>query len=88
MAISPGVYRIRNAQTRTIFDLSREKGFNIHGVRQHDGANQQWFIQRSGEGVTFKNVESGQYAYTTSLHNGSKLFGSGNFTVWNLSQEE
>ncbi|CUA74394.1 hypothetical protein RSOLAG22IIIB_11188 [Rhizoctonia solani] len=87
MIIAPGVYRIRNAKTKTIFDLSREKGFKIHGFGQHDGANQHWFVQQSGEGVTLKNVESGHYAYTTSLQNGSKLFGSGNFSVWDLSRD-
>ncbi|KEP49159.1 ricin-type beta-trefoil lectin domain protein [Rhizoctonia solani 123E] len=87
MTIAPGVYRIRNAKTKTIFDLSREKGFRIHGHGQHDGPNQHWFVQHLGEGVILKNVESGQFVYTTSLHNGSKLFGSGNFTVWNISRD-
>ncbi|KAG8730576.1 hypothetical protein FRC11_006386, partial [Ceratobasidium sp. 423] len=45
-----------------------------------------WFVQLTGEGVALRNFEAGHYAYTTSAHNGSRLFGSGNFTTWNLSQ--
>ncbi|KAH7335868.1 hypothetical protein B0J17DRAFT_719515 [Rhizoctonia solani] len=46
-----------------------------------------WFVQPSGEGVVFRNFESGQYAYTTSVKNGSSLLGSSHFTTWHLYQD-
>ncbi|CAE6516453.1 unnamed protein product [Rhizoctonia solani] len=86
MPIPPGVYRIKNAETGSIFTLSKSEGFGIQGWRQNGQANQHWFVQYMGDGVVFKNVESGQYAYvpTGSLANHLKLFGSGTPTVWAL----
>ncbi|KDN33899.1 hypothetical protein RSAG8_13016, partial [Rhizoctonia solani AG-8 WAC10335] len=88
MKISPGVYRIRNVGTNTMLDLGRSEGFAIRGWAQNDQPNQHWFVILSGNEVVLKNVESGQYAYipSASIRNGSKLFGSGNFTTWNLNQ--
>ncbi|CUA67717.1 hypothetical protein RSOLAG22IIIB_07554 [Rhizoctonia solani] len=86
MVISPGVYRIKNAETNTIFELGRTEDSGVCSRRQNDQTNQHWFVQPSGDGVVFKNVESGQYAYTpiTSIRNGSRLFGSGTSITWSL----
>lgn len=40
MTVSPGTYRIRNAKSGTIFDLSRQDGHDVHGWQQHDQNNQ------------------------------------------------
>ncbi|KAG8709114.1 hypothetical protein FRC11_005895 [Ceratobasidium sp. 423] len=86
MTISPGVYRIKNAKTNTVVDQGGSAN-KIHGVEQHGGANQQWFVQLSGDGIVFRNVEYGQYAYITSIQNGGRVFPSNNLTTWNLSQD-
>jgi len=84
--VSPGTYRIRNAKSHTIFDLSRKEGHEIHGWQEHDQNNQHWYLQRSGDGWFIKNVESGTYASVSGNNNGSKLRGSGNPFTWNLIQ--
>ncbi|CAE6448125.1 unnamed protein product [Rhizoctonia solani] len=86
MSISPGVYRIKNIKTNTVFDLQGGSSNKIHAWTQHHGINQQWFVQLSGDGVVFKNVQYGQFAYTTNIQNGGKLFPSINLTTWNLSR--
>ncbi|CAE6542742.1 unnamed protein product [Rhizoctonia solani] len=90
MALSPGVYRIRNARTNTYIDQKGSSTDVIHGWNyvQHDRADQHWFAQLSGDGVVFKNVEYGQYAYTTNIQNGGKVFASNNLIIWNLSRNE
>jgi len=87
MTISPGTYRIRNAKSGTIFDLSREEGHDVHGWQQHDQNNQHWYVQQAGGGFHIKNVEAGQFASVGGNHNGSKLRGSGNATTWDLRQD-
>lgn len=87
MTISPGTYRIRNAKSGTILDLSRKEGHEVHGWQQHDQNNQHWYVQRAGEGYHFKNVEAGQFASVNGTHNGSKVHGSGNPTTWDLREK-
>ncbi|CAE7234118.1 unnamed protein product [Rhizoctonia solani] len=84
MSISPGVYRIKNAEAQTMLELERSEGSGICVRQQNDQTNQHWFVHPSGDGVVLKNVESGQYAYApiTSLQNGCKLFGSSTPITW------
>ncbi|KAG9082431.1 hypothetical protein FRC06_005071, partial [Ceratobasidium sp. 370] len=84
--VSPGTYRIRNAKSHTILDLSRKEGQEVHGWQQHDQNNQHWYLQRHEDAWAIKNVESGTYASVSGNHNGSKLRGSSNPTRWNLIQ--
>ncbi|KAB5589228.1 hypothetical protein CTheo_7338 [Ceratobasidium theobromae] len=87
MTLSPGTYRIKNAKSYTVLDLSRKEGNQIHGWQEHNQGNQHWFVQRSGNGFVFKNVESGQYAYVERGGNGVRLHGSNNSTTWRVQQE-
>ncbi|CAE6400399.1 unnamed protein product [Rhizoctonia solani] len=90
MAIPPGVYRIRNAQTNTFVDQCGPSNDTIHSWSyvQHHRADQHWFVQLSGDGVALRNVEYGQYAYVTNIQNGGKVFASNNLITWNLSPHE
>ncbi|CAE6346903.1 unnamed protein product [Rhizoctonia solani] len=82
--MKPGTYRIVNLKSNTAII---ENHLGTVGWRKLEGSkNQQWFVQISGEGYRFKNVESGGYlAVSITGDWGNRVYCGGYPTTWTLA---
>ncbi|CAE6434720.1 unnamed protein product [Rhizoctonia solani] len=82
--VTPGTYRIRNVQSRTILDLGKVEWVNVIGWEQNGRDNQLWYVQREGGKFFLKNCAAGNYASVYNHHKGTRVHGCGNPLPWEL----
>ncbi|KAG9074432.1 hypothetical protein FRC06_010702 [Ceratobasidium sp. 370] len=87
--VQPGTYRIINVKSGTCITVKND--WDAVGWQKHDGRDQQWYVQRSGEGYRFKNCETGQYLCLVETRDSkeprTKVFCGVYPTTWDLRQE-
>ncbi|RDB22017.1 hypothetical protein Hypma_010816 [Hypsizygus marmoreus] len=54
-------YKITNAKSGTVVDLSGQDNRSIIGFPSHGGTNQQWALEWTNIGWTFRSVATGLY---------------------------
>ncbi|KAG5643460.1 hypothetical protein DXG03_000892 [Asterophora parasitica] len=82
-------YRITNAKSGTVIDLSGEDFKSIIGYPNHNGTNQQWTLNWTGVGWTFRSVSSGLYlAIDGSNTNGTRLVAVTTPFGWHIWHDE
>ncbi|KAK0468610.1 ricin B lectin domain-containing protein [Armillaria novae-zelandiae] len=90
MSVDSGsTYKIRNAKSGTILDLSGVDNTAIIGYPDHNGANQQWVLTWTGRSWTFRSVSSNQYlGLEGSAGNGTKLLAVAQPFEWHIWHDE
>ncbi|KAG9127895.1 hypothetical protein FRC07_007741 [Ceratobasidium sp. 392] len=87
--VQPGTYRIVSVASGTCIINYVDKPWEVVCWHRIDDRNQQWFVQRSGEGYHIKNCLNGLYltVYETSDTNPpAKVFCGPYPTTWELNQ--
>ncbi|RXW18262.1 hypothetical protein EST38_g7591 [Candolleomyces aberdarensis] len=79
-------YRIVNAKSGTVVDLSAKNGVSIAGWNFHGGQNQIWEASEEGGFWHFKNVSTGKYLAleNNNFRDGLKAVGSDNRYNWHI----
>ncbi|KAK7030860.1 hypothetical protein VNI00_013969 [Paramarasmius palmivorus] len=82
-------YRIINASSGTLLDLSQDDNRSIIGWPRNDGANQRWTVTWAGDGWTFKSVSSGMYlGIADNAVNGVPLIAKQDPTIWHIWHDQ
>ncbi|KAG9079040.1 hypothetical protein FRC06_007987 [Ceratobasidium sp. 370] len=82
--VQPGTYRIVSVASGTYITLHNH--WDAVCWRKLDNKNQQWYIQRSGEGYRIKNCLTGLYLVVSDTALGAKVFCGRYPTTWELNQ--
>jgi len=83
------VYKLVNAKSGTVLDLSGTNNTDIIGWNDHGGPNQKWRVERAeGNGWTFRNVGSGRYLGRNKTHDGSSLRAVDDPVAWDIRPDE
>ncbi|CAE7154561.1 unnamed protein product [Rhizoctonia solani] len=80
--LEPGTYRISNAREKTAIQVSEHDPTQVVAWEQHDGKNQQWFLQRSGHGYQLQNGYYDTYLAVSHTDNHAKVYASRYPTTW------
>ncbi|SJL15871.1 uncharacterized protein ARMOST_19379 [Armillaria ostoyae] len=90
MSVDSGsTYKIRNAKSGTVLDLSGVDNTAIIGYPDHNGANQQWTLTWTGRSWTFRSVSSNQYlGLAGASGNGTKLLAVAEPFEWDIWHDE
>ncbi|CUA78355.1 DNA double-strand break repair Rad50 ATPase [Pyrococcus abyssi GE5] [Rhizoctonia solani] len=80
--LEPGTYRIFNALAGTAIQVSDHDPTKVVAWEQHDGENQQWFLQRSGEGYQLQNRRHRAYLSVCNTDNHALVYASRYPTTW------
>lgn len=82
--IQPGTYRIISGIAGTAMQVLDQDPSEVVTWQLHEGDNQHWVVQRSGDGYTFKNGRHGLYLATRSSENHSQIYASRYPITWVL----
>ncbi|CAE6513792.1 unnamed protein product [Rhizoctonia solani] len=80
--LKPGTYRILNTLTGTAIQVSDHDPTKVVAWEQHDGENQQWLLQRSGEGYQLQNRRDRAYLAVCNTDNHALVYASRYPTTW------
>ncbi|KAL5636749.1 hypothetical protein ACGC1H_000652 [Rhizoctonia solani] len=80
--LEPGTYRIVNARERTAIQISEHDPTKVIAWEQHNGDNQQWFLQRSGGGYQLQNRRYHGYLAVCNTDNHALVYASRCPTTW------
>ncbi|KAH7343627.1 ricin B lectin domain-containing protein [Rhizoctonia solani] len=80
--LEPGTYRIFNALAGTAIQISDHDPTKVVAWEQHSGENQQWFLQRSGDGYQLQNRRHGAYLAVCNTDNHALVYASRYPTTW------
>ncbi|KAI0263604.1 ricin B lectin domain-containing protein [Gloeopeniophorella convolvens] len=62
MSLTPGLYKLTNAKSGTVFDLSGGDNRSIIGYDYHGGENQKWQLEQQTDGQwLIRSAGSGKY---------------------------
>ncbi|KAG9090518.1 hypothetical protein FS749_000495 [Ceratobasidium sp. UAMH 11750] len=84
--IEPGTYRIGSEASGTAMTSPDWNEWDVVCWHKHDGRNQQWFVQRSGEGFRIKNCVNGHYLAVSRVSNNAPVYCGRYPTTWVLNQ--
>ncbi|CAE6524893.1 unnamed protein product [Rhizoctonia solani] len=77
-----GTYRIFNVNTRSAIQVSDHDPTKIVAWEQHDGENQQWYLQRAGHGYQLQNKLHDAYLAVSNTNNHGLVYASRYPTTW------
>ncbi|KAF8608037.1 hypothetical protein BDV93DRAFT_602941 [Ceratobasidium sp. AG-I] len=80
----PGTYRITNVASSTVLTVPDNNEWDVVCWHRHNGRNQQWYLQRSGDGYRFKNCRYGHYLIITDTKTNSLLRMGKYPTTWSV----
>ncbi|CAE6538031.1 unnamed protein product [Rhizoctonia solani] len=80
--LEPGTYRIFNAQAGTAIQVSEHDPTRVVTWEKHKGENQQWFLQRSGQGYRLQNRHYDAYLAVSNTNDHSRVYASRYPTTW------
>ncbi|CAE7154541.1 unnamed protein product [Rhizoctonia solani] len=80
--LEPGTYRILNAREGTAIQISEHDPTEVVAWKQHDGKNQQWFLQRSGPGYQLRNRYYEAYLAVFNTDSSGRVYASRYPTTW------
>ncbi|KEP53777.1 ricin-type beta-trefoil lectin domain protein [Rhizoctonia solani 123E] len=80
--LKPGTYRILNALAGTAIQTSDDDPTKVVAWEQHGGENQQWLLQRSGEGYQLQNRRHHVYLAVCNTDNHALVYASRYPTTW------
>ncbi|QRV97949.1 DNA double-strand break repair Rad50 ATPase [Ceratobasidium sp. AG-Ba] len=83
--IEPGTYRIGNECGGTAITVPDWNEWDVVCWHKHDGRNQQWFVQRSGEGFRIKNCANGHFLAVSRVSDGTPVYCGRYPTTWVLN---
>ncbi|CAE6538035.1 unnamed protein product [Rhizoctonia solani] len=81
-ALEPGTYRIFNALAGTAIQISDHDPTKVVAWEQHSGENQQWFLQRAGDGYQLQNRRHRAYLAVCNTDNHGLVYASRYPTTW------
>ncbi|CAE6513766.1 unnamed protein product [Rhizoctonia solani] len=81
-ALEPGFYRISNAREGTAIQVSEHDPTQVITWKRDDGENQQWYLQRSGQGYQLQNRYYDAYLAVFNTDNRGQIYASRYPTTW------
>ncbi|KAF9030288.1 ricin B-like lectin [Hymenopellis radicata] len=87
--VSGTTYKIVNAKSGTVIDLSGVDNKTIIGYPDHNGPNQQWTLNWIGNAWTFRSVSSGLYlGLGGASADGTRLLAVSDAVPWHIWHDE
>ncbi|KAK7030862.1 hypothetical protein VNI00_013972 [Paramarasmius palmivorus] len=89
MAIQSGrSYRIVNAKSGTLLDLSGTDGVTISGFNSNGGDNQKWYLEQSDGHWTFRCGTGKYLGINGNVEDGTPVVGVSNPVQWDIWPDE
>ncbi|ESK84072.1 carbohydrate-binding module family 13 protein [Moniliophthora roreri MCA 2997] len=86
---SGGTYRIVNASSGTLLDLSQQDNRSVIGWPRNDAPNQHWTVVWAGNGWTFQSVSSNTFlGIEATPENGVPLIVKQEPTIWHIWHDQ
>ncbi|KAF8607889.1 hypothetical protein BDV93DRAFT_282557 [Ceratobasidium sp. AG-I] len=84
LQLQPGRYRIISELTGTVMQVSEHDYNKVVTWESYEEENQQWFVQKSGDGYKFKNCRHGNYLAAPNSDQGTRIYASRFPIAWML----